>query len=114
MFLYASDVSYVSATGGVDSASPVDSLGVGVELHIVLLDELPQHLIVGPDHPPSVEEVEVRHSAIYREDVGLQLPGGHAGDVLHLVLGAGEGDDGECRGVHILIIALDKIVYINY
>jgi hypothetical protein len=71
----------------------VYSLGVGVEGHIGVSDEILENFVVAPDHSAGVHEVEVGDSVIDLQDVGFELSGGHYGDVLDLVYGATVSND---------------------
>lgn len=76
------------------------TLGIGIKGHIVSLHKISQNLIIGSDHPASIEKIEIGHRTIELQYIMFEFSGGHGGDVLERVDGAVEGDDPELASLH--------------
>ena len=69
----------------------MNSFGIGVKGQIGLHYEITQNLVVAPDHPAGIHEVEVRDCMVNLQNMGLQFPSGHYRQVLHLMHGSTVG-----------------------
>lgn len=80
-------------SGTVSAASAVYALGIRVESEVVFSHEFSQNFVIGSDHPPSIQKVEIRHRSIPLQNFLLELSRGYIGPILQLMHGSIEGEN---------------------
>jgi hypothetical protein len=81
------------------TASSMNSLGICIQFHVILLDKVLQNFIVRSDHLPSIEKIEIWNGMINLQYVILQFSGCHDRYILELMNRSTEGNDGKFLGL---------------
>ena len=63
----------------------MDSFGVSIQFHVVLIDEILQDFIVASDHSATVKEIKVRDGGINGQNNGLEFAYSHDRNVINNV-----------------------------
>ncbi len=63
----------------------MDSFGISIQFHVVLIDEILQDFIIASDHSAAVKKIKVRDGGIDGQNYGFEFAHSHDRNVVNHV-----------------------------